>query len=230
MIHAIAISIVALAMVQDAGQQVAPPAVHEEGQGIPAMPATPAPAGEILWARAFEVDEPWASDFRADHPMIQRGFILVLKADAALAFPRQVACPVLMAGDMPCEVIEPVAGSEYVVAIAASLDTAGTDPAQRARSDSEVFAALELYWAAPMLPEQMTVDVAVAACDVARTSGVATAWRGGEPGEADKPGLDVDPLARELAGMPTPGQCITVQDRAAIVAIAVAARAALLAN
>lgn len=222
--HTIAISIVALAMVQGAGQQVAPPevgeppAVREEGQGIPAIPATPAPAGEILWARAFEVEEPWTSDFRADHPTIRHGFIVVLKTDAAMAFPRQVACPVLMAGEMPCEVIDPVAGSEYVVALAVVPNAA------EAWDPEPDFTTLDLCWCAPALPEQVTPESAAKSFSNARTAGVIAAWQRSR---------GVDPLAplRSVAADPTSIRpMLAAADREAVVRAALAGRESILAR
>ncbi len=239
MMHTIAISIVALAVLPmpDAAEQVvaagqnAEAAAHEEGSGIPAIPTTPAAAGEVLWARAFEVGEPWASDFRSDHPTVQRGFIIVLKADAALAFPRQVACPVLMAGDMPCEVIEPVAGSDFVAVIVPRLEATRAEDLETdstttgsTRTDAQAFTSLDLYWATPMLPEQMTAKMGADALQEARAKGVSDMWRAGEPSRA------TDPLERDLAGAAVPGQRLGVADRAAIVAIAIAARDAVLAR
>lgn len=196
-----------------AAAQVAP--VQGADAALPALPATPAPAGDVLFAQPFEVDAAWDSDFRADHPSVSRGFVVVLRADAALAFPRQVACPVLTAGEMPCEVIDPVQGSEIVVAIVPVLGNADL------ALDSNAFSALSLFWADPALPEQVTAASAREALAGARRAGVAEAWS--MLGVAEREARAAK--AREFLA-----PAMQVKDREALVALARRARESVLAR
>ena len=55
----------------------------------------------LLYARAFNLQEPFVYTFLREQPAISRGFLLVLAVDPQVAKPRQVDVPVLFAGDTP---------------------------------------------------------------------------------------------------------------------------------
>ncbi|MDA1007860.1 MAG: hypothetical protein O2800_02495 [Planctomycetota bacterium] len=154
-----------VALIVGALALASPSAMAQGQQGIPPIPATPARVGEIVWARPFTVEVPWASDWRADHPTTSCGWIVVLRAESGMCFPRQVASPVLMANDMPVEVIEPVQGGTLVVAIVRADPNAQSLP-------NVALSSITLWWSAPALPEQITAAAAQESWNAASQGGM----------------------------------------------------------
>jgi hypothetical protein len=67
--------------------------------GKPPLPATPAPVLDIMYARPFALERGYVHTWRKECPLVTEGYILVLKVDPALVYPRQTAEPVLYVGD-----------------------------------------------------------------------------------------------------------------------------------
>ena len=65
----------------------------------PALPPTPAPVQDLVYARPFKLDQGFEFTARKEKPTVVEGYILVLKVDPALVYPRQTAEPVLYVGD-----------------------------------------------------------------------------------------------------------------------------------
>lgn len=64
----------------------------------PPLPATPAPAGTILLARPFTLDQSFTFGWSADHPEVTHGWILVLEVEPQLIRPRETQEPILFVG------------------------------------------------------------------------------------------------------------------------------------
>lgn len=85
--------------------------------GPPPVPATPAAVDGLVAAKRFELDSPFRFGWSADRPWVDRGWILVLDVDPALAWPRESAQPVLYVEDRTA-MFGPVApGTGRLVAI-----------------------------------------------------------------------------------------------------------------
>ena len=93
----------------------------------PQLPATPAPVQDIVFAQPFTLDRGEVSNWRAERPEITSGYILVLKVDPDLVYPRQTAEPVLYVGN-PQGVSR---DDQRVCTVAVQFDVAVDDSAQR---------------------------------------------------------------------------------------------------
>jgi len=93
----------------------------ERETGTPApLPALPADALEILEARPFVLDQPYAHEWRAEAPLVHAGYALVLRVPEALAQPRATFEPVLFAGQQTVERVNaPRVGQNLVVVVPA---------------------------------------------------------------------------------------------------------------
>lgn len=105
-----------------------------------ALPATPAPVADLLYARAFTLREPVRFAWAADVGAIGEGMIVVLAVDPAYLVPRAVAEPVLYVGDRPAWRVSHDAASGRVVAIVPGVVD---------------LAATPIFFGAPALPEQI---------------------------------------------------------------------------
>src|SRR5262245_27654193 len=77
----------------------APVAGHaDDVSQIPPIPATPAAVKNILYARQFKLEQGYEFEWRADHPKVTAGWLVVLEVDPDLVYPRNVAEPVLYVG------------------------------------------------------------------------------------------------------------------------------------
>lgn len=83
----------------------------------PAIPGTPAAIREVVLVREFTTDKAFSNSWRKDATDVSRGVLLVLRVDAALVYPRQVAEPVLYVGDQTARRVNVGYESGYVVAI-----------------------------------------------------------------------------------------------------------------
>jgi len=71
----------------------------------------------LIYARPFTLEEGYEFSWRAEHPTVVEGYILVLKVDRDLVYPRQVAEPVLYVGDQTAERVNIGYKSGHVIAI-----------------------------------------------------------------------------------------------------------------
>jgi hypothetical protein len=80
----------------------------------------PAAALELLEARPFVVDEPFAHEWRAEQPLVRAGYLLVVRVPAELALPRATFEPVLFVGDETAERVNaPRNGANLVLVVPA---------------------------------------------------------------------------------------------------------------
>jgi hypothetical protein len=69
----------------------------------PAIPPTPAPVNDILYARPFTLEQGYKYVWSKERPSVSEGTLLVLKVNPALVYPREIAMPVLYVGNQPAE-------------------------------------------------------------------------------------------------------------------------------
>jgi hypothetical protein len=83
----------------------------------PPVPKTPAPVLDVVYARPFTLEKGYEFTWRKEKPTVTEGYILVLKVDPALVYPRQTAEPVLYVGDTTAERVNVGYGSGHLVVI-----------------------------------------------------------------------------------------------------------------
>mgnify|MGYP001044961618 FL=1 len=115
----------------------------------PQMPATPAPVQDIVFAQPFTLDQGEVSNWRAERPTITSGYILVLKVNPDLVYPRQSAEPVLYVGDTTAQRLNVGYRSGHVVAVVGA-DITGDD----ALDLSDV----KIWFGTPELPERVDAN------------------------------------------------------------------------
>ncbi len=84
---------------------------------LPPMPATPAPVNDLVYARPFKLGASFKHTWSKEQPAYTEGWLLVLRADPALIFPRQTGMPVLFVGDVPAQVLNNGHESGHVIAL-----------------------------------------------------------------------------------------------------------------
>jgi len=84
---------------------------------------------ELLEAYPFVVDEPFVHEWRAEKPVVNAGYLLVLRVDPEVARPRDTYEPVLYVGTQTAERCAgndaPQEGERLVVLVPAPLDATG---------------------------------------------------------------------------------------------------------
>lgn len=83
----------------------------------PAIPFTPAPAQDILFAQPFTLSEGYAYGWSKERPTVTSGQIVVFQVNPDLVYPRQTAEPVLYVGATSAERLNVGYTSGRVVAI-----------------------------------------------------------------------------------------------------------------
>jgi hypothetical protein len=138
-------------------------ALSVAGRGeMPDVPPTPAPIDEIVSITPFTLEESYTFHWRAERPEVRTGYVLVLKVNPDLVYPRQTPEPVLFVGKQTAERVNVGHESGHVVAIVpAVLD----DPGSPDYLDLET--AL-IWFGTPQLPEQ--VDAATVEREHARAA------------------------------------------------------------
>ena len=129
----------------------------------PQLPATPAPVQDIVFAQPFTLDQGEVSNWRAERPEITSGYILVLKVDRDLVYPRQTAEPVLYVGDTTAQRLNVGYRSGHVVAVGGA-DITGED----ALDLSEV----KIWFGTPELPERVDANRIAQESALAAAAGV----------------------------------------------------------
>ncbi|UYV11423.1 MAG: hypothetical protein NCW75_08925 [Phycisphaera sp.] len=115
----------------------------------PQVPATPAAVQDIVFAQPFTLDRGEVSTWRAERPVVDSGYILVLKVNPDLVYPRQSAEPVLYVGDTTAERMNVGYRSGYVVAVVGA-DITG----EKAMDLSKV----KIWFGTPELPERVDAN------------------------------------------------------------------------
>jgi len=114
----------------------------------PEIPVTPAPVRGIVSIQPFELESPTPHYWRVEKPPVRTGYLLVLRVDPALVYPRQVAEPVLYVGNQTAERVNVGYESGHVVAILPAV----IDPEHADYVDLSE----ELFWfGLPELPERI---------------------------------------------------------------------------
>lgn len=144
------------------------------GEREPAAPATPSAlpsdAIEILEARPFVLDEPYAHEWRAEAPLVRAGYALVLRVPAELAETRATFEPVLFAGQETVERVNaPRVGQNLVVVVPAP------ERDGRVQLDLERTA---LWFGSLELPERLDAARIAAEARAAEARGIGPARRG----------------------------------------------------
>lgn len=83
----------------------------------PYEPTFPAPVTDLVVARPFALAEGYTYFWRQDRPTVRSGLLVVLRVEPELVFPRNVAEPVLYAGDWPVQRLNQGYESGHVIAI-----------------------------------------------------------------------------------------------------------------
>lgn len=112
----------------------------------PQIPATPSAVQDIVFAQPFTLDQGEVSTWRADKPMVTSGYIIVLKVNPDLVYPRQTAEPVLYVGDTTAERMNVGYRSGHVVAVV------GADITGNAAMD---LSKVKIWFGTPELPERV---------------------------------------------------------------------------
>ncbi|MEQ9095160.1 MAG: hypothetical protein RIE32_02735 [Phycisphaerales bacterium] len=136
----------------------------------PQTPATPAAVQDIVFAQPFTLEQGEASTWRAERPVVDSGYIIVLKVNPDLVYPRQSAEPVLYVGDTTAERLNVGYRSGYVVAVVGAEITG-----EKAMDLSKV----KIWFGTPELPERVDAN------RIAQESALADA-AGIKPFSADK--------------------------------------------
>lgn len=136
----------------------------------PQTPATPAAVQDIVFAQPFTLDQGEVSTWRAERPVVDSGYIIVLKVNPDLVYPRQSAEPVLYVGDTTAERLNVGYRSGYVVAVVGAEVTG-----DQAMDLSKV----KIWFGTPELPERVDAN------RIAQESALADA-AGIKPFSADK--------------------------------------------
>ncbi len=124
---------------------------------VPAVPATPAAVDAVVYARKFTMTEGYKFRWCKEKPMVTSGYLLVLKVNKDLVFPRQCAEPVLFVGKQTAERLNVGYKSGYVVAIAPCNDDLNQT---------------RIWFGTPQLPELVDQNVAEAEHTLANNAGI----------------------------------------------------------
>lgn len=115
----------------------------------PQTPATPAAVQDIVFAQPFTLDQGEVSTWRAERPVIDSGYIIVLKVNPDLVYPRQSAEPVLYVGDTTAQRLNVGYRSGHVVAVVGAEITG-----EQAMDLSKV----KIWFGTPELPERVDAN------------------------------------------------------------------------
>ena len=86
-------------------------------EAIPEIPATPAAVDGIVYARKFSLEKGYQFNWCKETPIVRSGYLLVLKVNPDLVYPRQRAEPVLYVGSQTAQRINHGYESGHVIAI-----------------------------------------------------------------------------------------------------------------
>ncbi|NNM27060.1 MAG: hypothetical protein HKO59_13930, partial [Phycisphaerales bacterium] len=114
----------------------------------PAVPATPAAIDQLVYAQPFTLDEAFRFEWQQEKPMTRSGYLLVMKVNPDLVYPRQSPEPVLYVGKQTAQRINVGYRSGHVVAIVpAPQDEAGVVTLDLAKTP--------IFFGTPELPERI---------------------------------------------------------------------------
>ncbi len=132
---------------------------------LPTLPSEARGVRGVLFAQPYVLDEGYVHSWRAERPLTDAGFLLVLEVEEAFTVPRNTEESVLYVGEEVAERINWGAGSGRVIALVpAPLDAEGA-PALDLES------AL-IFYGNPGLPERVDAALVQAELAAARAAGV----------------------------------------------------------
>jgi hypothetical protein len=170
---------------------VVPAMVWGEEPEVPDVPDTPAAIEQLVYARPFTLTEGYKHEWRKERPLVKQGYVLVMKVDPDLVYPRQVAEPVLYAGDQTAERVNVGYESGHVVAIVPGKLDLKKSP---------------IWFGTPELPEGCTAETIKEERRLADEAGIKPAAEAQVSAAQAKGGkrlkvADRYALGRELAGL-----------------------------
>lgn len=119
---------------------------------VPPVPVRPAPIVDIVVAQPFELAEAYEHLWRLERPRVKSGYLLVLRVDRDLVYPRQLAEPVLYVGHQTAERLNVGYHSGHVVAIVpANID----DPTHPEFID---LGEARIFFGSPAMPERVDTE------------------------------------------------------------------------
>jgi len=143
----------------------------ERQAGLPALPtALPTSDIEILEARPFVLDEPYAHEWRAEAPLVRSGYALVLRVPPELATPRATFEPVLFAGQETVERVNAPRVGQNLVVVVPAPERGGLVQLDLARTP--------LWFGSLELPERLDAARIAAERNAAEARGITPARRG----------------------------------------------------
>lgn len=142
----------------------------EREASLPATPPLPSDALEILEARPFVLDRPYAHEWRAEAPLVNAGYALVLRVPEELARPRATFEPVLFAGQETVERVNAPRVGQHLVVIVPAPERAGRVQLDLARTP--------LWFGSLELPERLDAARIAAEARAAEARGVGPARQG----------------------------------------------------
>ncbi len=123
----------------------------------PAIPATPAPVSEVVYARPFSLNDGFRFDWCKEPIQVTQGTILVLKVNPNLVIARQVEEPVLFVGNQTAMRLNQGEQSGYVVAVVPGAVDLTKDP---------------VWFGTPALPSRVDANVIQAERAKAEKAGI----------------------------------------------------------
>jgi peptidoglycan hydrolase-like protein with peptidoglycan-binding domain len=157
-VSTLALASLAMVSMASAGEPVtSPPPNPYAVESPPAVPDTPAAVEGIIYARKFTLENGYTFDWSKERPVVTSGYLLVLKVDPDLVFPRQVAEPVLYVGAQTAQRVNHGFPSGHVIAIAPG--------------DVDLTKAL-IWFGTPELPERVDTNEAKAELNLAKAAGI----------------------------------------------------------
>ncbi len=133
-----------------------PVVVTGAGAAPPPVPSTPAAVEELVYARPFTLKQGYAFEWCKERTPVREGYVLVLKVDPDLVYPRQSLEPVLYVGDHTAQRVNSGYQSGYVIAVvpAASGRLPETDRSAHAQLHSA-----PIWFGTPELPERVDTSI-----------------------------------------------------------------------
>lgn len=184
-------------------------AASDEKGSLPELPKTPSvrSAAQPVLVQWVQLATAYPSDFRAERPLVRAGWLVVIRADAALLTPRSLAEPLLLAAGegwtASAEWLQHGHTSGHRVCFIPFVDDAqrtdsptadGTAGAIKARANLR---GLRIWFGTPELPERVDAAMLTRERALAEASGV-------------------QPIQKER--MPTPAADLSLADKAELVA------------
>jgi hypothetical protein len=132
---------------------------------LPTLPSDARGVLDVLFAQPYVLDEAYVHSWRAERPLTDAGFLLVLEVEEAFTVPRNTEESVLYVGEEVAERINWGAGSGRVIALVpAPLDAEGAPV-------FDLESAL-IFYGNPGLPERVDAALVQAELAAARAAGV----------------------------------------------------------